>query len=188
MAAEEVSSQLAGLEVADSEPAPSSPAAREEQQEPPTEQPVESTSQPDAPAPAGLQIPAKFLLPNAAAGCIIGKNGESITKIQAESEARLQLSRANEFFPGTNDRVLLISGTLKVVIAGLHFVLGKIQEEQVGAPTVPGCHELWAACAPGGPGCCTAGPKLRGKPAAARAGAGRPATRPPAGPRRPGRA
>ena len=28
---------------------------------------------------------------------------------------RLQLSKAHEFFPGTNDRVLLISGSLKVV-------------------------------------------------------------------------
>lgn len=32
---------------------------------------------------------------------------------------RLQLSKAHEFFPGTNDRVLLISGSLKVVSAVL---------------------------------------------------------------------
>ena len=133
-----------------------------------TEEPAASES-PEAPAapaaePEGstaqIKVPAKFLLPNAAAGCIIGKNGESITRIQAESEARLQLSRANEFFPGTNDRVLLISGTLKVVIAGLHFVLGKIQEEQV-RPLLP-----WAQIAP----CCKPAacqpcqPQASGKP------------------------
>lgn len=33
-------------------------------------------------------------------------------EFQTQSSARIQLSRANEFFPGTSDRVMLISGTV----------------------------------------------------------------------------
>jgi RNA-binding protein Nova len=33
-------------------------------------------------------------------------------EFQTQSSARIQLSRANEYFPGTSDRVMLISGTV----------------------------------------------------------------------------
>lgn len=132
---EQATSSLAGLEVSESEPSPSSPAAQ------PSEPGAAAAALAEQPeGQASLTVPLKLLVPQAAAGCIIGKNGETITRIQAESSARLQLSRANEFFPGTNDRVLLISGTLKVVIAGLHFVLGKVQEEQVSALSANPAH------------------------------------------------
>ena len=81
------------------------------------------------------KVIAKFLMSNPAAGSIIGKAGANISELQTQSGARLQLSRANEFFPGTQDRVMLASGTVNQVLTALHLVWTKIQNEQVS----PGC-------------------------------------------------
>ena len=77
---------------------------------------------------------AKFLLgiqPREASSARLGPT----SKLQTQSGARLQLSRANEFFPGTQDRVMLASGTVNQVLTALHLVWKKIQNEQVS----PGC-------------------------------------------------
>lgn len=84
---------------------------------------------------AGEQkVIAKFLMSNAAAGSIIGKGGANISELQSQSGARLQLSRASEFFPGTQERVMLASGTVNQVLTALHLILTKIQSEQVKPP------------------------------------------------------
>ena len=85
--------------------------------------------------PKDQKLIVKFLMSNAAAGAIIGKGGASIAELQDNSGARLQLSRAAEFFPGTADRVMLIAGTLNAVLAALHLVLTKLQNEQVSKET-----------------------------------------------------
>ena len=41
-------------------------------------------------------------------------------------DCRIQLSRNNEFYPGTNDRVMLISGTVKSVLTALYLILTKL--------------------------------------------------------------
>ena len=84
-----------------------------------------------ASVPKDTKLIVKFLMSNAAAGAIIGKGGASIAELQDNSGARLQLSRAAEFFPGTSDRVMLIAGTLNAILAALHLVLTKVQSEQV---------------------------------------------------------
>ena len=92
---EEVSSSLAGLQLADNEPrtapAPASAAAAAESEQPeqPPEQPPDSSAQ-------SQMVPAKFLMSNSAAGACIGKGGETITKIQARClNALLPLSAAD---------------------------------------------------------------------------------------------
>eukprot|EP00210_Caulerpa_lentillifera_P007268 g6953.t1 len=72
------------------------------------------------------KMAVKFLLSNIAAGVIIGKGGTNITDLQQESNARIQLSRNNEFYPGTNERVMLISGTVKSVLTALFLILTKL--------------------------------------------------------------
>ncbi len=52
----------------------------------------------------------KFLVDNDVAGVIIGRGGSSIHSIQAISGAQLQISPFNHFYPGTLQRVVLISG------------------------------------------------------------------------------
>ncbi|KAF3501092.1 hypothetical protein HID58_089850 [Brassica napus] len=71
----------------------------------------------------------RFLVSNAAAGSVIGKGGSTITEFQAKSGARIQLSRNQEFFPGTTDRIIMISGSTKEVVSGLELILEKLHSE-----------------------------------------------------------
>ncbi|BBN14085.1 RNA-binding protein Nova [Marchantia polymorpha subsp. ruderalis] len=71
----------------------------------------------------------RFLISNAAAGSVIGKGGATISEFQAQSNARIQLSRNHEYFPGTTDRIILISGTVSEILTALHLILSKILNE-----------------------------------------------------------
>lgn len=81
----------------------------------------------------GQQVVAKLLISNAAAGSVIGKAGQTIEQIQKNSGARVQLSRAGEFYPGTSERVLLLSGSLHSVLTAVFLSLEKLPRE----PTSP---------------------------------------------------
>ncbi|GHP02038.1 hypothetical protein PPROV_000079400 [Pycnococcus provasolii] len=80
----------------------------------------------------------KFLLSNAAAGSVIGKSGATITEFQQQSNARIQLSRAREFFPGTSDRILVLTGSVNSILTALHLILSKLlaEESSTGAAGV----------------------------------------------------
>ncbi|XP_050385573.1 protein BTR1 isoform X3 [Argentina anserina] len=71
----------------------------------------------------------KFLVSNAAAGSVIGKGGATITDFQSQSGARIQLSRNHEFFPGTTDRIIMISGTINEILKAVELVLTKLLNE-----------------------------------------------------------
>ncbi|KAL6770806.1 hypothetical protein ACKKBF_B32755 [Auxenochlorella protothecoides x Auxenochlorella symbiontica] len=95
----------------------------------------------DAPHAAQEDAPrlaVKFLVPNVAAGSIIGKGGVNVSDIQAQSQARIQLSKIGEPWPGTlgefgtppaHDRLLLITGTLDALLTALHAVLATFRSE-----------------------------------------------------------
>eukprot|EP01026_Neomeris_dumetosa_P013461 TRINITY_DN1470_c1_g1_i6.p1 TRINITY_DN1470_c1_g1~~TRINITY_DN1470_c1_g1_i6.p1 ORF type:complete len:315 (-),score=30.07 TRINITY_DN1470_c1_g1_i6:948-1892(-) len=82
-------------------------------------------------SPAEQKVQVKFLFSTAAAGSIIGKGGSTISEFQNSSKARIQLSKAGEFFPGTNLRVVQITGTLLQVATALQLVLRKLQDEEL---------------------------------------------------------
>ncbi|XP_010552943.1 PREDICTED: protein BTR1 isoform X2 [Tarenaya hassleriana] len=71
----------------------------------------------------------RFLVSNAAAGSVIGKGGSTITDFQSKSGARIQLSRNQEFFPGTTDRIIMISGAITEVVNALELILDKLNSE-----------------------------------------------------------
>ncbi|OVA17937.1 K Homology domain [Macleaya cordata] len=71
----------------------------------------------------------RFLVSNAAAGSVIGKGGSTITDFQSQSGARIQLSRNNEFFPGTSDRIIMISGASTEVTKAIELILSKLLSE-----------------------------------------------------------
>jgi len=66
-------------------------------------------------APTERKIGIKFLLSNALAGALIGKGGQAIKELAAVSEARVTISGLSEVYPGSNDRVALITGTKDAV-------------------------------------------------------------------------
>lgn len=43
----------------------------------------------------------KVLVPSTAAGAIIGKGGDTIAQLQKDTGARIKMSKANDFYPGT---------------------------------------------------------------------------------------
>lgn len=43
----------------------------------------------------------KILVPSVASGAIIGKGGETIAQLQKDTNARVKMSKANDFYPGT---------------------------------------------------------------------------------------
>lgn len=42
----------------------------------------------------------KILVPSIASGAIIGKGGETIAQLQKDTNARVKMSKANDFYPG----------------------------------------------------------------------------------------
>lgn len=95
---------------------------------PPQERPE---TQPEAEPEDDKEKPThlRFLVSNTAAGCIIGKGGSTINDFQSQSGARIQLSRSHEFFPGTNDRIIMVSGLFDEVIKAMELVLEKLLAE-----------------------------------------------------------
>lgn len=89
--------------------------------------------------PTGTQqVAAKLLVANSIAGSIIGKSGANIEQLQKSSGSRIQLSRTGEFFPGTSDRVLLLSGSLHSVLTSIFLILEKISRDTTRAPPAGG--------------------------------------------------
>ncbi|CAN1258266.1 Protein BTR1 [Linum perenne] len=97
----------------------------------PEAQGKKSPPPPKSPASDNMEKTAyiKFLVSNAAAGSVIGKGGATINDFQSQSGARIQLSRNFEFFPGTSDRIIMISGNIDDVLKAMDLVLAKLLSE-----------------------------------------------------------
>ncbi|VDM18179.1 unnamed protein product [Hydatigera taeniaeformis] len=79
----------------------------------------------------------KVLVPSIAAGAIIGKNGEAIGQMQRETGAKIKLSKLNDFYPGTTERVCLIQGPLTGVRAMHNYIMERIFDKpEISAPAV----------------------------------------------------
>lgn len=74
-------------------------------------------------------INLKMLVPSGAAGAIIGKGGEAIGHIQKETGSRIRMTKLNDFYPGTSERVCLITGSLESVRKVIYFIMDKIKEK-----------------------------------------------------------
>ncbi|XP_015120129.1 RNA-binding protein Nova-1 isoform X1 [Diachasma alloeum] len=71
----------------------------------------------------------KVLVPGVAAGAIIGKGGETIAQLQKDTEARVKMSKARDFYPGTSERVCLITGSVEAIMQVMDFIMEKIREK-----------------------------------------------------------
>lgn len=74
-------------------------------------------------------IHLRLLLSNAEAGAIIGKGGATINQIKSQSGARVQLSRNNEYFPGTTDRIIMVSGAVDDILKAADLILSRLLDE-----------------------------------------------------------
>jgi len=71
----------------------------------------------------------KVLLPSASAGVIIGKSGETMQRLKKESNCRISMSKPNDYYPGTKERVVLIQGAPDSVMDVISFVDSKQEED-----------------------------------------------------------
>eukprot|EP00112_Aurelia_sp_Birch-Aquarium-sp1_P018312 Seg4353.1 transcript_id=Seg4353.1/GoldUCD/mRNA.D3Y31 product="RNA-binding protein Nova-1" protein_id=Seg4353.1/GoldUCD/D3Y31 len=71
----------------------------------------------------------KVLVPNYAAGAIIGKGGQNISQLQSTYGARIKLSQNNDCYPGTQERIAVITGDVEKVIDLHKYVMDKIRNE-----------------------------------------------------------
>ena len=76
-----------------------------------------------------------MLAMNKDAGTVIGRGGATINKMQQATGSRIRVSNAHEYFPGTQDRVVLVTGPLESVSAGI----------RVSSRGVIGVHKLYVA-------------------------------------------
>ncbi|CAI2726904.1 unnamed protein product [Schistosoma spindalis] len=84
--------------------------------------------------PAKGNVHFKILVPSIAAGAIIGKGGEAITEIQNQTSAKVKMSKANAFYPGTTERVCLIVGTIESILRVFQYISEKIYEKPESVP------------------------------------------------------
>ncbi len=69
----------------------------------------------------------QILVSNKDAGTVIGRGGATISGMQTKSGSRIRVSNNNEYFPGTMDRVVMITGaTTEIVVAGSQLVLNEL--------------------------------------------------------------
>ncbi|KAL8450234.1 hypothetical protein Emed_002630 [Eimeria media] len=72
----------------------------------------------------------KVLVNNLVAGAIIGKSGAVIAQIEQQTGCALKLSPANMYYPGTEERILIMSGEQEALNNAVLVVLDKIHEMQ----------------------------------------------------------
>ncbi|KZC06300.1 RNA-binding protein Nova-1 [Dufourea novaeangliae] len=71
----------------------------------------------------------KVLVPGVAAGAIIGKGGDTIAQLQKDTGARVKMSKSHDFYPGTTERICLITGSLEAIMSVMDFIMDKIREK-----------------------------------------------------------
>ncbi|VDN07831.1 unnamed protein product [Thelazia callipaeda] len=74
-------------------------------------------------------VQVKVLIPSAAVGALIGKGGETMRNLKSESGCRLQMSKNQEVYPGTNERICLVKGKIASVLKVSNVILEKIREK-----------------------------------------------------------
>lgn len=81
------------------------------------------------------KLHVKILVSNSASGSIIGKVGMNIHHTQTQTGAKIQLSKARQFFPGTNERTLLIRGNLGQIASAIYMIYLRLIDEDC-APVI----------------------------------------------------
>lgn len=76
------------------------------------------------------EIIFKVLVPSFAAGGVIGRGGEKIAHIQKEANVRMKMSKANDYYPGTQERVcIMYAGSIGALLKAHDYLVEKIKEK-----------------------------------------------------------
>ncbi|KAF4753843.1 hypothetical protein FOZ62_002026, partial [Perkinsus olseni] len=69
----------------------------------------------------------KILITHKQAGAIIGKNGAEIATMEKAAQVTAKVSPGGSYFPGTNDRIMVLCGKLPNIRAALQEVINKFE-------------------------------------------------------------
>ncbi|KAI1722779.1 KH domain-containing protein [Ditylenchus destructor] len=78
---------------------------------------------------AGDTVQIKVLIPSGAVGALIGKGGETMRALKNDSGCRVQMSKNQEVYHATNERICLVKGKVSAVMMVMTSILEKIQEK-----------------------------------------------------------
>lgn len=76
----------------------------------------------------------KILIPNYAAGAIIGKGGTNIGDLQSQYGAKIRLSPSREFYPGTEERIVVLTGEVSQIIDLNNYIIDKVHIDATEGP------------------------------------------------------
>ena len=76
----------------------------------------------------------KLLVPNYAAGALIGKGGTNIGEMQEKFGGTIRLSPNREYYPGTDERIVVIIGEMNQLIDLNNHIMEKVQVDQSQHP------------------------------------------------------
>ncbi|XP_065661780.1 RNA-binding protein Pasilla [Hydra vulgaris] len=76
----------------------------------------------------------KVLIPNYAAGAIIGKGGANIGELQSRYGAKIRLSPNGEFYPGTEERIVILTGDVSQIIDLHNYIIDKVHADSMEGP------------------------------------------------------
>ncbi|TKR86411.1 hypothetical protein L596_011008 [Steinernema carpocapsae] len=74
-------------------------------------------------------VQVKVLIPSGAVGAIIGKGGETMRSLKSDTGCRVQMSKNQEMYQGTNERICLVKGKLSSCMKVMEVIVEKIREK-----------------------------------------------------------
>lgn len=72
----------------------------------------------------------KLLVPNYAAGALLGKGGSLLTELQSKCGGNIRLSANREFYPGTDERIVILTGEISEITDLNNHVIEKVSADQ----------------------------------------------------------
>jgi len=76
----------------------------------------------------GKEPLVKLLVPNDAAGALIGKGGSNLGDLKSRYGASMRLSHNRELYPGTDERIVILTGEVSQIIDLHNYIIDKVAE------------------------------------------------------------
>jgi len=68
----------------------------------------------------------KVLVPNDAAGAMIGKRASNLGKLKSRYGANIRISSTTDFYPGTEERIVILTGEIDQIIDLHNYIIDKV--------------------------------------------------------------
>ncbi|GMH95888.1 hypothetical protein TrST_g3403 [Triparma strigata] len=90
-----------------------------------------SSGSPPGDPTQGNQTVMQMAVPNSVIGCILGRGGTTMLELQAVSGARIKVSQRGEYVPGTENRIVTISGSSEACQGASMLITSKIRNNRI---------------------------------------------------------